>query len=175
MSSAQGQREYAPATRANSTRLVRTGRRGRTHVQLRTVAERIQAPPKMRFLIGLARPRRIVSSSGARFLPDLGLRTRVEHATNVNLRHEAMLDEFEAPHLGKRNRRCWNHQTRPEMMMRPAPARFFSRQPAEQPHGAIKSRRCSSTQTACPTERISPNASGAALQWRRYPPGGHLC
>lgn len=175
MSSAQGQREYAPATRANSTRSVHTGRRGRTRVQLRTVAERAQAPPKMRFLIGLARPRGIVSSSGARFLPDLCLRTRVEHATNVNLRHEAMLDEFEAPHLGKRNRRCWNHQMRPEMMMRPAPARFFSRQPAEQLHGAIKSRRCSSTQTACPTERISPNPSGSALQWRRHPPGGHLC
>ena len=123
----------------------------------------------MRFLVGLARPRRIVLSSGARFLPDLGLQTRVEHATNVNLGHEAMLDEFEAPHLGKRNRRCWNHQMRPETMMTPAPARFFSRQPAEQLHGAIKSRRSSTTQTACPTEQISPNPSGAALQCRRYP------
>ena len=174
MSSAQGQRAYTPAACPNSTQSVRTGWHGRTHVHQRTVAEAGQAPPKTRFLAVLPRPRRMVSSGGARSLPDLGLRARFEHTTNVNLRHEGMLDEFVAPHLAKKNSRCRSHQRRPEMMMRPTSARLFSRQPAEQLRGALKWRSRSGTPTACPIERTTPTPSGAALEWRSYSPGCHL-
>ena len=175
MASAQVQRAYAPVARPNSTQSVRICRHELTGVHERTGAEQSQAPPKTHFLVELARPRPIRLSARARSHPDLGLQTRIEHATNVNLRHEGMVDEFEAPHLAKRMRRCWNYPRRPEMVMKSTSATFSSWQLTEQLRGAFKTRLCSSTPTACPTERATPNPSEAPMLWRRNLPGGYLC
>ena len=103
-----------------------------------TGAERGQAPPKTRFLIGLARPRAMVLRSGVGSLPDFGLQTRFEHTTNVDMTHEGYLDEFGAQYLPERKSRCWNHQRRPEIMLRPASTRFFSQHLAERLCGAAQ-------------------------------------
>ena len=133
-----GHRAYGPAARSNSTRSVRKSRHGRAHVLQHTGAESGQAPPKTRFLVGLARPRKMVSSRAARPEIENGLQTRFEQAANVDIRHEEILDEFGTPHLAEKNSRCRNHRRRPEMMLRLASTRFFSQHLAERLRGAAQ-------------------------------------
>ena len=178
VSRAQTQRAYFSAARSNSTRSVRASRHGRARVRQRTGAKGGRAPPKMRFLVGLARPRAMVSRHTIRPHPDFGLQTRFEHAANVDLRVGGNLDEFGAAHLPVKSSRCRYHQRRPEIMLRPASTRFFSRQLAEQLRRAAQMTqpvRHTKSPTACPTGRTPPRPSGATLQWRPSPSGGQPC
>ena len=85
---AAGQHDHGPARvqAAASTRSAGASRHDRAHVERRTGEEGDQAPPKTRFLIGLARPFRAVLRATARHAPDFGLRTRFERPANVSMR-----------------------------------------------------------------------------------------
>ena len=67
-------------------------------VERRTGEEGDVAPPKTRFLVGLARLLRAVLRAGARPEIENGLQTRFERPANVNMRNEGIVAEFEALH-----------------------------------------------------------------------------
>ena len=102
--------------RSSSTHSARTDRHERARAERRTGEGGDEAPPKTRFLVGLARPLRAVLRVAVRPEIENGLRTRFERPANVSMTSEGMLAEFEALHRPSWKSRCQHHQSRPEML-----------------------------------------------------------
>ena len=96
-------------------------------MERRTGEEGDEAPPKTRFLVGLARLLRAVLRAGARPEIENGLQTRFERPPNVSMINEGMLAEFEALHHASWKSRCQHHQSRPEMLQTTTIARTLNR------------------------------------------------
>ena len=98
-----------------------------TQLLLRTGEEGDVAPPKMRFLIGFARPRAMASRHVARPELENGRRTRIERAADVDYEKQGMLAEFEAPRRPRWKSCCQHNQGRPETLLLTFIARILSR------------------------------------------------
>ena len=96
-------------------------------VERRTGEEGDVAPPKTRFLVGLARPRAVVLRHAARPEIENDLRTKIERAANVSMRNQGILAEFDGPYRPSWKSRCQHHRGRPEKLLRANCAPICSR------------------------------------------------